>query len=60
MAGVKIVPLTTYTRDNYQLPSDEKIKESISTKTKAILLCNPNNPTGAVYPPEDLRKELPK
>ena len=56
MAGVKIVPLTTYTRDNYQLPSDEKIKESISTKTKAILLCNPNNPTGAVYPPEDLER----
>ena len=56
MAGAKIVPLTTYTRDGYQLPSNEDIKELINEKTKAILLCSPNNPTGAVYPSEDLER----
>ncbi len=56
MAGAKIVPLTTYTRDGYQLPSDEEIKKLINEKTKAILFCSPNNPTGAVYPSEDLER----
>jgi len=56
MGGIKVVPLTTYTRDGYQLPSDEEIRESINKKTKAILLCNPNNPTGAVYPQKDLER----
>jgi aspartate aminotransferase len=56
MASVKIVPLTTHVEDGYELPSDEKIKELINEKTKAILLCSPNNPTGAVYSKEDLER----
>lgn len=34
----------------------EAIKKSITTKTKAIMFCTPNNPTGTVFPEEDLRK----
>jgi aspartate aminotransferase len=56
MAGVKIIPLTTYAGEGYRLPVDEKIKELINEKTKAILLCSPNNPTGAVYSRKDLER----
>jgi aspartate aminotransferase len=56
MTGVKIVPLTTYAEDGFALPTDEKIKALISSKTKAIMLCNPGNPTGAVYPKEDIQR----
>jgi aspartate aminotransferase len=56
MAGVKVVPLTTHAENGYGLPSDEKIKELINEKTKAILICSPNNPTGAVYPRKDMER----
>ena len=56
MAGAKIIPLTTHVEAGYQLPADEKIKELINEKTKAILLCSPNNPTGAVYSQKDLER----
>jgi len=56
MAGVKIAPLTTHVEDAFELPDDEKIKALINPKTKAIILCNPNNPTGAVYTKEDLER----
>ena len=56
MTGVKIVPLTTYAEDGFALPSNEKIRSLINSKTKAIMLCNPDNPTGAVYPKEDIQR----
>ncbi len=56
MTGVKIVPLTTYAEDGFALPSNEKIRALINSKTKAIMLCNPGNPTGAVYPKEDIQR----
>jgi len=56
MAGVKIVPLTTYAEEGFKLPSDEKIESLVTEKTKAIMLCNPGNPTGAVYPFEDMKR----
>ena len=49
MAGVKIVPLTTTIEEGFKLPEADKFEEKITDKTKAILLCNPGNPTGAVY-----------
>lgn len=54
MTGVKIVPLTTYAEEGFKLPDDDKIKELITEKTKAIMLCNPGNPTGAVYPRSEM------
>ena len=53
-AGVKIVPITSYIEDDFKLPPIESIKEKITSKTRAILICNPNNPTGYVYSEEEL------
>ncbi len=56
MAGVKIRPLTTYAEKGFELPSDEEIEKLINSRTRAIMICNPGNPTGAVYPREDLER----
>ncbi|OQX71078.1 MAG: aspartate aminotransferase [Candidatus Cloacimonas sp. 4484_275] len=56
MAGVKIVPLTTYAETGFALPENEKIESLITAKTKAIMICNPGNPTGAVYSRQDLER----
>lgn len=53
-AGVKVVPITSYIENDFQLPPIESIKEKITPKTKAILICNPNNPTGYVYSETEL------
>lgn len=53
-AGLKVVPVTTYAQDGFHLPSSDKIESLVSSKTKAILLCNPNNPTGTVYTREEV------
>lgn len=47
--SIKLKPLLTYAEDGFSLPSIEKIEKAITPKTKAILICNPNNPTGTVY-----------
>ncbi|MCB5250173.1 MAG: pyridoxal phosphate-dependent aminotransferase [Candidatus Cloacimonadales bacterium] len=49
MAGVKIVPLTTYAETGFALPEKDKIEAVITDKTRAIMICNPGNPTGTVY-----------
>jgi len=54
MAGVNIVPVTTHVEEGFHLPPVEVIKQRIGAKTKAILLCNPNNPTGTVYGRQEL------
>jgi len=47
--GVSLKPLTTFAEDGFQLPAVDLIEKAISPKTRGILLCNPNNPTGTVY-----------
>ncbi|HDS03689.1 MAG TPA: pyridoxal phosphate-dependent aminotransferase [Firmicutes bacterium] len=56
MAGVKIKPLTTKVENGFHLPSEEEIKRSMTDKTRAILICSPNNPTGTVHTREDMEK----
>jgi len=56
ITGVKIVPLTTFAEDGFALPADDKIKALINSKTKAIMLCNPGNPTGTVYPRSEIER----
>lgn len=53
-AGVKIVPITSTVESDFQLPPISSIAEKITEKTRAILICNPNNPTGYVYSREEL------
>ncbi len=55
-AGVKVKPLTTKLEDDWELPSVEEIEKVIGSKTRAIMICNPNNPTGKVYNKEQLTK----
>lgn len=54
--GVKIVPLTTYAEDGFSLPDNKTIYKLINKKTKAIMLCNPGNPTGAVYSRSEIER----
>ncbi len=49
MCGVKLIPVTTYAEKGFHLPKRERIEAKINLKTRGIILCNPNNPTGAVY-----------
>ena len=52
--GVKIVPVLTKGETGFHLPARREIEKKISKKTKAILICNPNNPTGTVYTKEEM------
>ncbi len=55
-AGINIKPLTTKLEDDWRLPSPEEIESVLTEKTKAIMICNPNNPTGKVYSRDALEK----
>ncbi len=53
-AGVTIKTVTSKIEDGFALPSVEDFEKAITDKTKAILICNPNNPTGYLYSKEEL------
>jgi len=54
--AAKVVPVSSFLEDGFNLPSIDAFKACISSKTKVIVLCNPGNPTGKVYPKEDLEE----
>ena len=53
-AGVKVVPVTSYIESGYALPPIADFEKLITPATKAIVICNPNNPTGYLYSREEL------
>jgi aspartate aminotransferase len=53
-AGIKIVPVASFIKDDFALPPISEIEKKITPKTKAIIVCNPNNPTGYLYSKEEL------
>lgn len=53
-AGVKVMPITTSINDGFALPAIEEFEKLITPQTKAILICNPGNPTGYLYSKEEL------
>lgn len=55
-AGVKIIPVTSRIEDDFALPPIEELEKKITPKTKAIIICNPNNPTGYLYSDSELEK----
>jgi aspartate aminotransferase len=52
--GIKVVPITSGINEGFALPPIEDFEQKITAKTKAIMICNPNNPTGYLYSKEEL------
>ena len=52
-AGINIVPITSYIKDDFRLPPISEIEARITPKTRGIIICNPNNPTGYLYSEEE-------
>jgi aspartate aminotransferase len=59
-AQVSIKPISSSIEDGFKLPPIEDFEKNITSKTKAIMLCNPNNPTGYLYSADEMNvlKEL--
>jgi len=55
-AGVKVIPVTAKIEDGFALPSIADFEHKITAKTKAIVICNPANPTGYLYSKEELNQ----
>jgi aspartate aminotransferase len=55
MAGLRLVPLTARGDDGFHLPPRATWERALTPRTRLVVLCNPNNPTGAVYTPAELQ-----
>lgn len=55
-SDVKVVPVISKIDDNFALPPIEEFERLITDKTKAILICNPGNPTGYLYSKEEIKQ----
>ena len=53
-SGVKVIPIATNIDDGFALPSIQEFEKLITSRTKAILICNPGNPTGYLYSKAEL------
>ena len=49
MAGLNIVPVTSRGRDGFHLPPRDVFEDALTPRTRIVIVCNPNNPTGTVY-----------
>jgi aspartate aminotransferase len=55
-SGIKVVPVMSSIDDGFALPAIEDFEKLITKKTKAILICNPGNPTGYLYSKDEIEK----
>ncbi len=55
-SGINIVPVISKIENNFALPPISEFEKLITSKTKAILICNPGNPTGYLYSKEEIKK----
>lgn len=55
-SGARVVPITTRIEDNFDLPEIKEFEALVTPRTKAILICNPSNPTGKLYTQAALEK----
>jgi len=53
-ADVVVKPITSHIENGFALPPMEEFEKAITSKTKAIVICNPNNPTGYLYSKEEM------
>ncbi len=56
MANLKVVPVRTRAEDGFHLPGDDALEAAVSPRTRAVLVCSPNNPTGTVLTWEELER----
>lgn len=56
LAGVKVKPVTSSIDHDFALPSIEQFEDMITERTRGIVICNPNNPTGYLYSEEEMQK----
>jgi len=54
LAGVNLVPVTSHVENGFHLPREDEITSKITERTRAILICNPNNPTGTILTDNEL------
>jgi aspartate aminotransferase len=54
MAGLNIVPVTSRGRDGFHVPPRDVWERALTARTRAVIVCNPNNPTGTVYTRDEL------
>jgi aspartate aminotransferase len=55
-AGIKVIPITSHIENGFALPPIEEFEKAITGKTKAIVICSPNNPTGYLYSRDEMEK----
>lgn len=55
VSGINLVPIHSDIEKNFALPPVETIEAAMTNRTRAILLCTPNNPTGTVYTKEEIK-----
>lgn len=55
MGNIVLKPITTRQESGFHLPKEKEIEKLISKKTKGIIICNPNNPSGTVYKDQEVR-----
>lgn len=53
-AGIIVKPITSYIENGFALPPIDEFEKAITPRTKAIVVCNPNNPTGYLYSHEEM------
>jgi len=53
-AGIRVRPIATRIEDDFALPAVEAFEEAIGPKTRAVLICNPSNPTGTIFSADQL------
>ena len=53
--SVEVIPVVSLFENQFELPPLEKLEESITNKTRAILICNPSNPTGYLYTEKEVK-----
>lgn len=55
-AGITVIPITSYINTGFALPPISEFTKLITPKTKALVICNPNNPTGYLYSREEMEE----
>lgn len=56
MASLTVVPVRTRAEDGFHLPADDVLEAAVSPRTRAVLVCSPNNPTGTVLTWEEIER----